>query len=644
MAVPLLSAFAFVLGLGTVVESWYSDRVAKELVYRAWWFDLLLLLLGVNIFFAAVKKWPWKRHQTGFLITHVGLLLLVTGGLFTAMGGTDTTMALVDNDDPGVQESVSQQVGSTTPQGSHEVISRETEILRVRERKDGRDEDRAFPFAPGSLPWGVDARLGPEAGSLLPVLGALAHPLPHSWQAEVGGARLEVLDYYPHARREPYRPAQPDDPDPFAAAKVFLVAPEAMPMQLPNPEHWVAATTKGSVWPLQGVSAVQMLGRCPAELTGEFLSPPTDPGKKGQLVLAAEGHVHRLSVDEVLGRPAVTLGASGWKAAVTKFVADFGSAEAGSEAANPVLRFELTSPSGRTNHYGMVGRMPGKVFAEEARSAKEVAAWFHVPDPRFGQKNRALLQFVTAPDGTLSYRSYSSSKGPFALENHGSAEPGPAYPIWQATGMGWKFRISQYLPRAADGLWLIPEDRRPGFEDPTGQVKPAVRCRMHAGSESREFWLGRTEKDLTPVRVGGREFAVGFNEQRGDLGFEVKLLRAEQTLDPGTNQSASYTSYVQLTDQSRQVEAVDRIVTMNQPLAHAGYKFFQTSLVPMDEPDPHSLKPVCVSVLTVSRDPGLGLKYAGSSMLALGIACMYYMKAYFFKPRGRKPAGAAEGA
>jgi hypothetical protein len=35
-------------------------------------------------------------------------------------------------------------------------------------------------------------------------------------------------------------------------------------------------------------------------------------------------------------------------------------------------------------------------------------------------------------------------------------------------------------------------------------------------------------------------------------------------------------------------------------------------------------------------------------MLALGIACMFYMKAYFFKPRGRKapalaPAVVGEG-
>jgi hypothetical protein len=54
-------------------------------------------------------------------------------------------------------------------------------------------------------------------------------------------------------------------------------------------------------------------------------------------------------------------------------------------------------------------------------------------------------------------------------------------------------------------------------------------------------------------------------------------------------------------------------------------------LVTMDE----NARPVSRSIFTVGRDPGLPLKYLGSTMLALGIVCMFYMRAYFFKPRGR---------
>src|SRR5262249_17742113 len=64
MAVILLGLFAAVVFLGTLVEHWYNTKIAQELVYRSWWFVFLLLLLAVNILFAAVKKWPWKKYQT----------------------------------------------------------------------------------------------------------------------------------------------------------------------------------------------------------------------------------------------------------------------------------------------------------------------------------------------------------------------------------------------------------------------------------------------------------------------------------------------------------------------------------------------------------------------------------------------------
>src|SRR6187399_74957 len=99
MAVVLLAIFALVLGAGTYVEALVGGKAAHQLVYGTWWFVGLLTLLGVNIFCAAVKKWPWKRHQLGFLITHVGLLTLVAGGLATSLAGVRGVMTLVDSEE-----------------------------------------------------------------------------------------------------------------------------------------------------------------------------------------------------------------------------------------------------------------------------------------------------------------------------------------------------------------------------------------------------------------------------------------------------------------------------------------------------------------------------------------------------------------
>src|SRR5262245_13557433 len=67
LAIVLLSLFTICLAGATFLESRYGARIAQECVYRSWWFGLLLGLLAVNVLCAALKKYPWKRHQTGFL-------------------------------------------------------------------------------------------------------------------------------------------------------------------------------------------------------------------------------------------------------------------------------------------------------------------------------------------------------------------------------------------------------------------------------------------------------------------------------------------------------------------------------------------------------------------------------------------------
>src|SRR5438876_5138390 len=103
LAVALLSLFAGCLVVATFLETRYGARVAQELVYRAWWFALLLGLLAGNVLGAAVKKFPWKRHQTGFLITYAGLLWLVASGSLTVLFGEEGQVILIDAAVPALQ-------------------------------------------------------------------------------------------------------------------------------------------------------------------------------------------------------------------------------------------------------------------------------------------------------------------------------------------------------------------------------------------------------------------------------------------------------------------------------------------------------------------------------------------------------------
>lgn len=85
------------VGIGTVIESRYNADYARLLIYQAWWFYVLQALLGVNIFCATISRYPFKVHHTGFVITHIGLLTLLTGAFVTAKFGIDGQLVVSED-------------------------------------------------------------------------------------------------------------------------------------------------------------------------------------------------------------------------------------------------------------------------------------------------------------------------------------------------------------------------------------------------------------------------------------------------------------------------------------------------------------------------------------------------------------------
>ncbi len=81
LAVFSLGTLAAVLAYATFFESWYGAGAVQEWIYRSKGFAILLAFLGANILCAALIRFPWKRRQTGFVITHAGLLVLLAGSL-----------------------------------------------------------------------------------------------------------------------------------------------------------------------------------------------------------------------------------------------------------------------------------------------------------------------------------------------------------------------------------------------------------------------------------------------------------------------------------------------------------------------------------------------------------------------------------
>lgn len=94
----LLVSLAAILATATFYESLYDTKTAQYLVYRSPLFALFLTVLGVNLTCSAAIRYPWKKAQTGFVITHLGIIIILLGSLLTMYKGVDGSLALEEGE------------------------------------------------------------------------------------------------------------------------------------------------------------------------------------------------------------------------------------------------------------------------------------------------------------------------------------------------------------------------------------------------------------------------------------------------------------------------------------------------------------------------------------------------------------------
>src|SRR4051794_38280452 len=140
LAVISLATLAAVLAYATFFESWYGMAAVQEWIYRSKGFAILLAFLGTNILCAALIRFPWKKRQTGFVITHAGLLILLAGSW------------------KSVQTADEGQLGMLEGETQSQLVRMDYPVVRVRKldsdpHKSVKSEYQ-IDFRPGNFAWG----------------------------------------------------------------------------------------------------------------------------------------------------------------------------------------------------------------------------------------------------------------------------------------------------------------------------------------------------------------------------------------------------------------------------------------------------------------------------------------------------------
>jgi len=599
LAVFTILMIATLLGIATFYEARYGMAAVQHLVFGSNVFMASMALLAVNVMSAALIRYPWKRKQTGFVVTHLGILTLLAGCLVSFRLSVDGRVSFrpgdSHNDIAMVSECVQVSVG-----GKHWVLPGEFW------------SEAGYPSAARALlpGWPEPKWIGPNPAFDL---------------AE--GVQLEVLDWLPAAKI--VRELSPDrNGTPAAEVRISGTAPGGAPVEdtvqivLPRGETGLTKSLFGGLLEVA-------LWSTPSEAdVAAFLAPPARQslGELGMVTLHLGGESVVVPVSK---DPAVVTKVAG--GALVSFPQYLPQASidgdqllpAGAEPIAPIARVRIVGPDNVAREFLLSARNPYLTLQTAGPLAPGVRPRFDHPAmyAAISDGTRGRLHLLQGPDGVLYHRAYA---------NEGVRSAGKVTDAELAKWMGISATVTAHFPAAVVAETFARADVTPSK---LTEAMRAVRVAVTIDGTRREAWVARAAapKGVDSPR-GAATLAYGF--ESSGLPFTLAMVDSKKTNNPGTTDAATYESSMIVNH--RDGTSHRQLITMNEPLTVGnivtGYTFYQAGF--------DDALGQTVSTLSVRRDPGTVLKYAGSLIICLGIFLSFYMKAYFQKPAPASAAGA----
>ena len=665
LAVLVIAASAVVLGWATLVESRYGTKAVHFGIYGTWWFTALNVLLGLNVLCAALIRFPWKRYQTGFVITHAGIIILLVGTLFTRLGGIDAQLPVFEGrtghlafEDTQHFQLAVYDVPPHTGQSPGESAADSRRASGEGDEQPTPDRTIEIPFAAGPFNWR-------DYGKLSWFPWRLSHR-DRGVLYDRDGIRLEVLDYLSNSSYAAGEPLKLHVKT--AAADSGSAAPQWQTVELgvrgmQGPHAGHGRMGVGSREDLAGGQRIVFWTAGSRAETEAFLhSRPEKPlGVKGVVVLYAQGQKHELPLDGWKAGVPVPLGNTGLSVEAAEIEGRvLGTIVRIRHPGEPDVRMLLFADAPEFNRHDEEHMVFGSYFVDAAKLAEAMPAE-SVDAKMLESARRPRIDVLQGSDGRLYCRTWSPPRvgevRPLPLEGSLTLLESGDNPVTLA--------VEEFTPSEKPGRRVVPAPFRKRDE---GMQTRQARVRLSVDGRSEEFWLEglpmdplgqRPQADQRMVVAGDkRRVAVTLPWDQIDVGFRLYLHKFERKLDPGTSQASWYSSLVDLVDREDPDEVLREkvLITLNEPVnfsdprTRRSYRVYQEAFRGPFKPGDQIFDALVagksqrselfLSWLTFNYDPGRGLKYFGSLLIVAGIGTMFYMRAYFFR---RKESGSEEG-
>jgi hypothetical protein len=580
LAVISILTLAAVLAVATVFESLYGMRGAHALVYGQLWFYGVLGMLATNVLCAALSRYPWKRHQTGFVLTHLGILMLLFGSWITMRFGVDGNLPVVQGQsDSEVILNDLQLYVSDPEAGKSQIFPLQDSAVR----KDGR-----------LLEVALSANDKLVVDSFLPRAKVVKTVEPSAIGVGVPAVHIELFN-------------DRFDIDEWLTA----IGPDA-PTEL---NLGPAVLSLQKLWNAEQVRKFQQ---------GQVTAPEPKKISKGFVQIQFQGKQYRVDIEDGL-RGWVPLSDTGFALHVDRYM-PYAVVEKNklinrsNEPVNPTVQVKIKNAQGAQEQHTLFANFPDFATLHRRSSAQA--------QPEFGVTLRMIASRPEGPPGgvrgkMLFAQSPDDKKLYYRILGKQNKQIGAGeVVVGQEMATGWmdlKFRVTQWIPAATAVEKPLYVEKVQGSENFPASLH-VDRRRADGTSTGEAFWL--IEGGSSGVSVGDRMLEVGFARNRLSLPFRIQLEKFTMGTDPGTTKAATYESDVLVQDGANK-DAPKAHISMNEPLQYGGYTFYQASYQLRDGQPP-------LSVFSVNFDPGRWVKYAGSLTMVFGILIMFIMNPHYW--------------
>ncbi len=613
LAVVLLAVLIVAAIAGTIYESSFDAKVARAYVYGAPWFNVWLILLGANLAVSAFSRWPWRKHHVAFLITHLGIITLLTGSLIGRIWGIEGTITLFKGEPPTNRLLIDQhQLRVHDVDGI--VKGFNSEFLH-------HPPDPNHPRALGVLASGARLSIVDYA----PALDGKLNPKPLA-QGGAPALHFTISTAMMNQHLESWLLA--DDPQHgnfgMGLANIELkrgVAPTGRGDSPNRPPSAMTSTNRNTTQEEVDLEeSIFAFSKAPDEQIGRVakggstgakvqLMQPQDGGK-GSVVVNVGDRRSIIDVAENLGKE-TGIDGTPFALKIDKYWPDF-----------RIENGQPSSLSDQPNNPAVLVTIRGKGIPAPDQpnphgGGGELTTNGGPPTmPLAGEAAPNHLTLFIADDGRISYQLVSRKAG----NSTGQIEINkPLTTGWA----DWQLNIDKVMPHAEQWMDFAPakSEKTPAVAD----LPDGVRIRIEQNGERFEQWVPAGWQITVPTSPNETQIAYGWKTIPLPIGLE--LLDFEVKRNEGSDSPAGFKSTVRVS--TAEGDTATGSCWMNNPFSFPGawwrtwtgltYKMSQASW------NPDNLGQSTVQIL---RDPGWLLKWIGSLLIVAGVFMMFYLQPY----------------